>query len=75
MGRCQEGSLDCFQDVMLFAHIFYRNHEVSAPSIAGLQMVAGRFINVYHTNDWTLGIIFRARQVIGLYLMITYTLQ
>ncbi|MBA0555975.1 hypothetical protein Golob_026118, partial [Gossypium lobatum] len=29
------------------------------------KMVAGRFVNVYHTNDWTLGIIFRARQVIG----------
>ncbi|KAK8362405.1 hypothetical protein V6Z12_A03G099800 [Gossypium hirsutum] len=26
------------------------------------KMVAGRFVNVYHTNDWTLGIIFRARQ-------------
>ncbi|KAH1097177.1 hypothetical protein J1N35_014098 [Gossypium stocksii] len=24
------------------------------------KMVAGRFVNVYHTNDWTLGIIFRA---------------
>ncbi|KHG10124.1 Transmembrane and coiled-coil domain-containing 4 [Gossypium arboreum] len=29
------------------------------------KMVAGRFVNVYHTNDWTLGIIFRARQEIG----------
>ncbi|KAK8572576.1 hypothetical protein V6N12_028629 [Hibiscus sabdariffa] len=34
------------------------------------KMVAGRFVNVYDSNDWTLGIIFRARQVIGLYLII-----
>ncbi|KAK8624375.1 hypothetical protein V6N13_065721 [Hibiscus sabdariffa] len=27
----------------------------------GLQMVAGRFVNVYKSNDGTLGIIFRAR--------------
>jgi len=26
-------------------------------------MVAGRFINVYATNDWTLGIAFRARYI------------
>jgi pimeloyl-ACP methyl ester carboxylesterase len=25
------------------------------------KMVAGRFINVYATNDWTLGVAFRAR--------------
>ncbi|KAK9032957.1 hypothetical protein V6N11_017999 [Hibiscus sabdariffa] len=34
------------------------------------KMVAGRFVNVFDSNDWTLGIIFRARQVIGLYLII-----
>lgn len=28
---------------------------------ATMQMVAGRFVNVYSTNDWTLGITFRAR--------------
>ncbi|EOA30052.1 hypothetical protein CARUB_v10013157mg [Capsella rubella] len=27
------------------------------------KMVAGRFINVYATNDWTLGVAFRARYV------------
>lgn len=26
-----------------------------------LQLVAGRFINAYSTDDWTLGIVFRAR--------------
>lgn len=30
---------------------------------AVLQMVAGRFINCYATNDWTLAIAFRARYV------------
>lgn len=26
-----------------------------------MQMVAGRFVNAYSTNDWMLGIAFRAR--------------
>lgn len=26
-------------------------------------MVAGRFVNVYSTNDWTLGVAFRAKWV------------
>lgn len=30
---------------------------------ATMQMVAGRFVNAYSTNDWTLGITFRARYV------------
>lgn len=28
---------------------------------SGSQMVAGRFVNAYSTNDWTLGVAFRAR--------------
>lgn len=31
----------------------------------GLQMVAGRFVSVYSTKDWTLGIVFRARYLIN----------
>lgn len=33
-----------------------------------LQMVAGRFVNVYSMNDWILGIAFRARLVHSRYL-------
>lgn len=29
----------------------------------GLQIVAGRFVNAYSTNDWMLGIIFRGRYI------------
>ncbi|KAE8658929.1 cytokinin dehydrogenase 5-like [Hibiscus syriacus] len=29
------------------------------------KMVARRFINIYNSSDWTFGIIFRARQVVG----------
>ncbi|TKY75216.1 membrane protein F35D11.3 [Spatholobus suberectus] len=35
---------------------------------AARKMVAGRFVNAYSTNDWTLGITFRARYVLCCYL-------
>ena len=34
---------------------------LSSITSCSLQMVAGRFVNAYSTNDWTLGIAFRAR--------------
>ena len=38
-------------------------YECYLQTFAVLQMVAGRFINVYSTNDWILGVTFRARYV------------
>ncbi|KAK2660646.1 hypothetical protein Ddye_007179 [Dipteronia dyeriana] len=35
------------------------------------KMVAGRFVNVYSTSDWTLGIIFRARLMLPILLKAT----
>jgi len=34
---------------------------ISPNGLVSSQMVAGRFVNVYSTNDWILGITFRAR--------------
>lgn len=40
----------------IYIFVFYE-----AFSSAALQMVAGRFVNAYSTNDWMLGVAFRAR--------------
>jgi len=33
---------------------------------ATMQVVAGRFVNAYSSNDWTLGVTFRARYVLSI---------
>lgn len=38
-----------------------RPHYYLKLAVLVLQMVAGRFVNAYSTNDWMLGVAFRAR--------------
>ncbi|GKV02114.1 hypothetical protein SLEP1_g14589 [Rubroshorea leprosula] len=47
----------------LLRELFFLEHQFSIKNENwedARKMVAGRFVNVYSTNDWTLGIIFRA---------------
>lgn len=54
---------------LYFFYLFFKKKKILHPLTssqvfndpATMQMVAGRFVNAYSTNDWTLGITFRAR--------------
>jgi hypothetical protein len=62
MGSRQEGMdsiILTFPSQETASNCFHRI--IYTPTCIYVQMVAGRLVNVYSTNDWILGVTFRAR--------------